>query len=109
MNEQRYYYKTEDGKGLLNLKSPVHDANYIAITEEEFNLLSEGPAPTAEQLAKQAKREEMSKILSWLNANDYIINKHILGEYTDNDPKWIAYLADRAIKLARYNQLESEL
>ena len=51
-------------------------------------------------------KQEMSAIKSWLNANDYIINKHTLGEYTDTDTKWINYLAERKVKLARYNELE---
>ena len=53
--------------------------------------------------------QEMSSIKSWLNANDYIINKHTLGEYTDNNPKWLNYLAERKLKLARYNELETLL
>lgn len=51
-------------------------------------------------------KQEMASIKSWLNANDYIINKHTLGEYTDTDPRWTNYLAERKIKLARYNELE---
>lgn len=54
-------------------------------------------------------KQEMASIKSWLNANDYIINKHLLGEYSDTDPKWINYLAERKLKLARYNELETLL
>lgn len=54
-------------------------------------------------------KQEMASIKAWLNANDYIINKHTLGEYTDNDPRWTNYLAERKIKLARYNELELEV
>lgn len=32
--EKRYYYKTQGG--LLNLKSPVNNPDYIEITEQEF-------------------------------------------------------------------------
>ena len=51
-------------------------------------------------------KQEMASIKSWLNANDYIINKHLLGEYSDTDTKWLNYLAERKVKLARYNELE---
>ena len=36
---KRYYYKTKDNKGYLNLKTPDFDSdkNYIKITEEEWN------------------------------------------------------------------------
>lgn len=54
-------------------------------------------------------KQEMASIKAWLNANDYIINKHTLGEYTDTDPRWTNYLAERKIKLARYNELELEV
>ena len=35
----RYYYKREDGKGWLNLKTPDYDnvEGYVRITEEEWN------------------------------------------------------------------------
>ena len=49
----RFYYKSKDGKGFLNLKSPINDdENYIQITEEEFNELTKPKEPTAEQKAK---------------------------------------------------------
>lgn len=49
---------------------------------------------------------EMQSIKRWLSEHDYIINKHTLGEYTDNDIKWLKYLEERKLKLARYNELE---
>lgn len=65
----------------------------------------------AEQKQEQVNsiKQEMSSIISWLNANDYIINKHTLGEYTDTSEKWVNYLSSRKTKLARYNELEALL
>lgn len=65
----------------------------------------------AEQKQEQvnAIKQEMASIISWLNANDYIINKHTLGEYTDTSEKWVNYLSERKLKLARYNELEKAL
>ncbi len=42
--EQRYYYKTQDEKGLLNLKhqlteQEINEHGYISITQEEFEAL----------------------------------------------------------------------
>ena len=54
----------------------------------------------------QAEFTEIQKIKEWLNANDYKINKHTLGEYTDTDTRWTTYLEERKTKLARYNELE---
>ena len=56
-----------------------------------------------------AYKQEMASIKAWLNSTDYIINKHILGEYTDTNPKWLNYLAERKVKLVRYNELEKLL
>jgi hypothetical protein len=44
--------------------------------------------------------------VSWLKAHDYIINKHLLGEYKDNDKRWKDYLQQRKEKLEQYNALE---
>lgn len=49
---------------------------------------------------------ESRQIQLWLKDNDYIINKHVLSEYTDDDERWTTYLQERAEKLARYNELE---
>lgn len=52
---------------------------------------------------------EMQSIKRWLSEHDYIINKHTLGEYTDNDAKWLNYLEERKLKLSKYNELEKLL
>lgn len=51
---ERFYYKSKDNTGFLNLKSPLVDENYIQITEEEFNELSTPKVyvPTEEEKAK---------------------------------------------------------
>lgn len=51
---ERFYYKSKDGTGFLNLKSPLNDENYIQITEEEFEELSKPKVyeSTEEQKAK---------------------------------------------------------
>jgi hypothetical protein len=49
---------------------------------------------------------QLQDIQAWLQAHDYIINKHLLGEYKDNDKRWIDYLQQRKEKLEQYNALE---
>ena len=41
MEQQKFYYKTADEKGLLVLKSPDNSGNYIAISREEFAAILE--------------------------------------------------------------------
>lgn len=40
MKQTRYYYKTQDGKGLLSLKNRISDPNYIEITKVKFDKLA---------------------------------------------------------------------
>lgn len=49
---------------------------------------------------------ELQFIQDWLQQNDYKINKHALGEYSDTDERWTSYLEERKEKLLRYNELE---
>jgi hypothetical protein len=58
------------------------------------------------QVSNLQEYQELHDIQAWLQANDYKINKHLLGEYEDNDPRWTNYLQERQVKLARYNELE---
>ena len=49
---------------------------------------------------------EMGEIERWLVENDYKVNKHALGEYSDTDKRWTSYLKERKEKLLKYNELE---
>ena len=49
---------------------------------------------------------EIGQIKDWLEQNDYKINKHALGEYSDTDTRWTTYLKERKEKLTKYNELE---
>lgn len=66
---QRFYYKSKDNTGFLNLKSPLVDENYIQITKEEFNELTKPKEPTAEEKAKI----ELEKIIREKKA---LLNKY---------------------------------
>ena len=74
---QRYYYKSKDGKGFANLKSPITDENYIQITEEEFNDLTRPKVyvPTAEEKAAQEKAKKIAEYKKYLQDTDYIAAK----------------------------------
>jgi len=85
-----------------NISENLHLYKYI---NEEFVLQSTTEYQTLIQLDNY--RIEMNSIQEWLAANDYRVNKFLLGEYTENDERWISYKSERAVKLARYNELES--
>ena len=72
---QRFYYKSKDGKGFLNLKSQLIDERYIQITEEEFEELTKPKEPTAEQKAAQEKARKIEEYRKYLQDTDYIVIK----------------------------------
>ena len=45
--------------------------------------------------------------LPGLNKNDYIVNKVFLGEWNNDDPRFIAYKNQRAIKRSRMDEIDS--
>ena len=69
------------------------------MTELEFELYKQ----------KVKYKVELENINKWLKKNDYIINKVFLGEWEENDPRFIAYKQERAIKRARLDELEEQL
>lgn len=74
---ERFYYKSKDNTGFLNLKSPLIDKNYIQITKEEFEELTKPKkyAPTAEQKAAQEKAKKIAEYKKYLADTDYIAAK----------------------------------
>ncbi|HNZ77230.1 MAG TPA: hypothetical protein PLE59_01015 [Bacteroidales bacterium] len=45
--------------------------------------------------------KESYEIRQWFQDNDWKVNKRYLGEWTEDDPRWVQYLADREVKRAR--------
>lgn len=76
---QRFYYKSKDNTGFLNLKSPLADKEYTQITKEEFEELTKPKEPTTEQKALQEKAKKIAGYKKYLQDTDYIVLK--MGEY----------------------------
>ena len=72
---ERFYYKSKDGTGFLNLKSEIIDENYIQITEKEFNELTKPQELTAEQKAAYEKAKKTAEYKKYLADTDYIVLK----------------------------------
>lgn len=71
----RFYYKNKDNTGFLNLKSPLFDANYIQITEEEFKELIKPKEPTTEEKVEQEKARKNAEYKKYLADTDYVVLK----------------------------------
>lgn len=72
---ERFYYKSKDGTGFLNLKSPLADKEYIQITKDEFEKLMKPKEPTAEEKAAQEKAKKIAEHKKYLKDTDYIAAK----------------------------------
>lgn len=57
MSQVRFYYKTKDGKGYLNLKTPDFDnhPDYDKISEEEWNAHIAELEALAEEQAEESE------------------------------------------------------
>ena len=88
---QRFYYKSKDGTGFANLKSPLVDENYIQITEEEFKELTKPKEPTAEQKAAYEKAKKIAEYKAYLEKTDYIVLK-IAEAQSEGDTNKVTHL-----------------
>lgn len=90
---ERFYYKSKDGTGFLNLKSPIDDEDYIQITEEEFNKLTKPKEPTAEQKADYEKARKIAEYKKYLADTDYIVIK-IAEAQSEGETSTVSQLRD---------------
>lgn len=70
----RYYYKSKDGTGFLNLRTPLNEDelnDYIEITEEEFVSHCNNSTLTKEEI----KQKEIYTYKQYLFNTDYIVIK----------------------------------
>ena len=49
----------------------------------------------AARQAKAEARQKKTTALKWLADNDWKVNKRVLGEWTEDDPRWLLYLSGR--------------
>ena len=92
---ERFYYKSKDGKGFLNLKSAITDENYIQITEEEFEELTKPKVyvPTEEEKAAQEKAKKVAEYKAYLEKTDYIVLK-IAEAQSEGEASTVSQLRD---------------
>lgn len=106
----RYYYKANDGKGFLNLKTPLEDKDgYTQITEDEFNKLTRPPEPTEEQKAKLEKARQIAELKKNLADTDYIVLK-MAEAIAENDNELLNELKLKySVKLAQRKEWRYQL
>lgn len=52
---------------------------------------------------------ELDEIRLWLKNNDWVPNKIITGEWTENDKRWTDYLKERKAKRTRQDEIKALL
>lgn len=113
INDKQEVIAIFDGKGLEadNLSSfevdtlPVREAGKtLCFNPETMEFYSKDREPVdleavkerkAKATERKAAQEKKASTLKWLTDNDWKVNKHTLGEWADDDPRWVEYLAKR--------------
>ena len=90
---ERFYYKSKNGNGFLNLKSPLIDDNHIQITKEEFEELTKPKEPTAAQKAAYEKARQIAEYKKYLSETDYIVLK-IAEAQSEGETSTVSQLRD---------------
>lgn len=108
----RYYYKAKDGKGYLNLKSPLSGEElkkYTEITKAQFDKATAVTVhePSAEEVARKEKLAQISQLKSQLAKTDYQALKYAEGWISEED--YAEIKAARQALRDQINALEAEL
>lgn len=94
---------------------PIVETNEILFYDSKIGAFftEKMSEPTEEMKAKAQARAEAVKqranALKWLADNDWKVNKHLLGEWADDDDRWLAYLDGRAKARSDYDAAEAVL
>lgn len=103
----RYYYKQNGTENYLSLKSPLSDiSGYTEITEEAFNATQQPHTPTEEELAEQARLNEIYQCKARLRELDYIGVKIATGRATIDE--YTEQIAEMQRLADRINELEED-
>lgn len=102
---KRYYYKAKEGKGYLNLKSPLKGKElekYTELTEEQF--AAETIVPPHEETEASRKRKRIAELKGNLARTDYVVIKIAEGAATVEE--YAEVIAQRQAWRAEINELE---
>ena len=91
-------------------KQPLPDKySHYAVVDGKFTIVTR--KPTEEEVAKDkeiAKNKRLAEIQRWLAANDWKVNKIVIGEWEETDPRWIEYLAQRKAMREEQDKLNEQ-
>lgn len=61
-------------------------------------------ARQAKAKERREKAKKKAEALKWLADNDWKVNKRMLGEWAEDDERWLAYLEERKAMRAQYDE-----
>jgi hypothetical protein len=64
---------------------------------------------TPTQLRTREVMDKIIQIKAWFSKTDYYVNKIIRGEWTKENPKWVAYVEETKVKSVELEKLQEEL
>lgn len=118
-----YINKTNKALSVYSNFTPSDTTDLIELTEAQYKELQEKkkdnyiPSFSIEndkvvityiknnEDIKEPLRKELQAIKAWFTANDWKVNKVVIGEWETTDQRWLDYLAEREIKRARQDEL----
>lgn len=123
--ENKVIYKAS-GKAFENVKAdnvktfivdcapPVSESEELYFNPERLEFYTEekpiSTNPSRERIiAVREAKKNRKDALQWLADNDWKVNKRVLGEWTEDDERWKAYLDDRAKVRAKFDEAEAIL
>ena len=92
--DEETYQKLVEHKLMWQNGVLVENPNYMEYVSNQTN-----------KAQKNAYKQELISIKQWFTENDWKPNKIVTGEWEQNDPRWLEYKEERAIKRARQDEL----
>lgn len=110
--QEVYYDQVDDAveidmellKELMRKKK--HAKDKIILENNEFKIKAyEMTEEEKKQIEKDKLLNELLEIDNWLRENDWIVNKIVLHEWTEDDLRFVEYKTNREIKRKRRDEI----
>jgi hypothetical protein len=74
-----------------------------------FKIVNEKPIELVSKELKVDLENELLQIKKWFLENDYKVNKVFIGEWQQDDARWVEYKQQRALYRKRLDEIKKEL
>jgi hypothetical protein len=96
----------KDGNEILIAKT-ISIEDYAK--ENGFKIVNTKPKELVSKELKVDLENELQQIKKWFLENDYKVNKVFIGEWQQDDARWVEYKQQRALYRKRLDEIEKEL